>query len=309
MVKIGALKNLVFGLCYKTHKSNPKEKVMKKQLLTIAFACAFSAANAAITIVDEDFSGLPLGEELSNASWWGPSWNSGDVAYTIANADGPEGVVAVTKTTEVYAGRFYGGGLRDQIKSMPDLSGTDVTPADIQISFWVKGTSTENRGQVGFSILSFDTTGESAVETGAGYYNVPIAPEAWTQVSFTMADMRAGIPGHKTDGTAFDLSSDSYQVFFWTRNEFETGWPTQENEGHIWSFSIAELSVVADVEGTLDPTYGGYPVVDGWINTESFMGWLYVGYAPWLFASSLDKYIYLPEADLTESGSWIYISK
>jgi hypothetical protein len=282
---------------------------MNKTLLTLALGCTLSAVNGAVTIVDEDFTGLPLGEELGRASWWGPSWNSGDIAYTIANTDGPDGAVAVTKTTEVFAGRFYGGGLRDQSKPMPDLSGTGVTPDDIEISFWLKGTSTENRGQIGFSILSFDTSGESPVITGAAYYNVPVAPEEWTQVEFTMAEMAAGIPGHETDGKAFDLGADTLQIFIWTRNDYETGWPIQENEGHKWSFSIADLLIVANVEGTVDPTWAGYTVVDGWADTGDFMGWLYVGDDPWQFSLILDKHIYLPEADLSENGGWSYIPK
>jgi hypothetical protein len=287
--------------------------IMKHTRISLAFA-SFAALGlvhglgAAVVIVDEDFSSLPVGEELGRSSWWGPSWNGGDVAYSTVNADGPDGVLAITKTTEVFAGRFYGGGLRDQPKPMPDFGGATVTPADVQISFWLKGESTQERGQIGFSIVSFDTDGETNTETGAAYYKVPIAPAEWTEISFTMADMLDGIPGHGLDGKAFDLGADLYQIFIWTRNEFETGWPIQENEGHKWSFSIAQLSMVADVEGGA-PTWAGYPVVDGWVNTGEHLGRLQVELAPWVYSWSLGGYIYLPEDSVSETGSWAYFPR
>lgn len=49
----------------------------------------------------------------------------------------------------------------------------------------------------------------------------------------------------------------------------------------------------------------------GWIDTDSgdnvFMGSIYVNNAPWIYVQNLNKYIYLPEDFVTESGTWSYI--
>jgi hypothetical protein len=276
-------------------------------LFTSGMLCAGAGSlSANIVIIEDDFSSLPLDVELEDRStWWGPSWNSGDLAYTIVSLDGPDGVPAITKTTEVFAGRFYGGGLRNGLAAMPDFGGADVAPEDVRVTFWLKGTTTQDRGQVGFSILSFDTSGGSNVETGAAYYLVPIVPAEWTEISITMDQMQAGIPGNPTAGNAFDFTSDSFQIFFWTRNEHEMGWPIQENENHKWSFSVAALSVVAEVasQGT---TWAGFPVVAGWADTGDLMGLVQVEHAPWIYSADLASYVYMPEAAMDAGGMWMF---
>lgn len=277
----------------------------KSTLLTLALAGILNGLCGQTIILEDDFSSLPLGVDLDRSSWWGPSWNGGDIAYTQANLDGPDGAAAVTKTTEVYAGRFYGGGLRSAVYDLPDL-GSPVDPSTITVSFWLKGTSTQNRGQIGFSIIAFDSSSGSNVEAGAAYYLVPVAPADWTQITFTLDQAAAGIPGHGSDGIAIDWSvADKFQIFIWTRNDFETGWPIQENEGHIWSFSMAELSIIA--EGGSSPAWAGYPIVDGWVDTGAMAGLLQVESAPWVYSLDLGKYIYLDETYVGESGAWAYV--
>lgn len=284
---------------------------MKKSIitLTLAFAGLLGGLSAQTVILEDDFSSLPVGVDLADKStWWGPSWNGGDIAYSRVTLDGPGGIPSLTKTTEVFAGRFYGGGMRNAVLDMPALA-SPVDPSTITVSFWLKGASTESRGQVGFSIIGFDSSSGSNVEAGAGYYLVPIAPADWTQITFTMADMADGIPGHGTSGIPFDfVNADKFQIFIWTRNEFETGWPIQENEGHIWSWSIADLSIVAE-GGSGPATWAGFEIVDGWVDTGAFMGSLYVESAPWVYSLDLADYIYLPEEHVGEAGAWSYIFK
>lgn len=56
--------------------------------------------------------------------------------------------------------------------------------------------------------------------------------------------------------------------------------------------------------------WAGYPVTPGgYVDTGDFMGWLYVGYAPWIYSVSLDGYAYIREAEVTDSGAWVYVLK
>lgn len=61
--------------------------------------------------------------------------------------------------------------------------------------------------------------------------------------------------------------------------------------------------------GATEPvTWGGYEVDNlGWINTGAWMGYLNVTAAPWVWVNSLAKYIYMPEANVSTSGAWIYV--
>jgi len=56
-------------------------------------------------------------------------------------------------------------------------------------------------------------------------------------------------------------------------------------------------------------TWGGYAVNDGLVDTGDWMGWLYVGDAPWIFSYSLSGWIYTGEPIMVDPGSWVYFSK
>ena len=63
------------------------------------------------------------------------------------------------------------------------------------------------------------------------------------------------------------------------------------------------------IEGSASATFQGYDIVEGnWIDTGSYMGWLWIEFAPWIYSASLDSWIYLPaSASLEDAGAWIYI--
>lgn len=282
-----------------------RTKTLSSITLSIALATAAASSHAQVIIYEDDFSGLPVGEALTNQTWWGPNWNSGDLVTTTVNADGPDGGLAVTRRHEVFAGRFYGGGLRDTLKPAPALP-ESITAEDVTVSFSIKGSSTGSVGSVGFSVLSFTTTAGANTATGAFYYNIPFVPGEWTRYSVKMSEgTNVGIPGHGSINTAFDFNGlERIQIFVWTRNEFEPGWEIAENESHVWSFSLADISIVADVAA--ETTWNGYTVdASGWVDTGDFMGALYVEHDPWIWVHSLDQYVYLPQ--FGESGSWINV--
>jgi hypothetical protein len=282
---------------------------MKPLIALFGLLAATTGLSAQTTIYASNFDALPLGTNLTNQTWWGPNFNSGDIVFTRINEDGPGGVRAITRTQQVFAGRFYGGGIRDLVKDIPSLPGA-IDPADVKISFWIKGTSSQSRGAVGFSLVSFDTTVTPQIETGAGYYKLISTPAEWTLIEFTLADMAAGIPGHGTFGKPFNFSnSNRMQVYVWTRNVQEEGWPIQEDENHQWTFSLADIRVVLDAQSGGDPVWAGYPVVDGWVDSGDWMGHLYVGNAPWVYSHDFGRYVYLPEDAVTADGAWAHVLK
>lgn len=81
----------------------------------------------------------------------------------------------------------------------------------------------------------------------------------------------------------------------------------EDNVNDTGAWSYAQLSVPSS-----PGDYWGYWNNDGggWISTNAddsnFLDWLNVLKAPWIYSQSLEKYIYLPESNVTQSGSWLY---
>ncbi|MEX0327022.1 MAG: tetrathionate reductase family octaheme c-type cytochrome [Puniceicoccaceae bacterium] len=56
--------------------------------------------------------------------------------------------------------------------------------------------------------------------------------------------------------------------------------------------------------------WAGYPVTpEKAVDTGAWLGWMNVTYGDWVYSYSLGKYLYLPEAGVTEAGAWTYIMK
>ena len=59
---------------------------------------------------------------------------------------------------------------------------------------------------------------------------------------------------------------------------------------------------------TVGSTWAGFPVdSDNWTDTGDFLGWLFVGSAPWLYNLTLDGWMYVREEAVTDSGAWTYV--
>jgi hypothetical protein len=54
--------------------------------------------------------------------------------------------------------------------------------------------------------------------------------------------------------------------------------------------------------------WNGRPVDEnGWTDTGTSLGWLNVRHAPWTWSPSYQKWMYLPESNLAQAGTWTYI--
>lgn len=56
------------------------------------------------------------------------------------------------------------------------------------------------------------------------------------------------------------------------------------------------------------PTWAGFPLESSNdVDTGNWIGWLWVGEAPWVYSWRLRHWIYLPESFVTPQGAWTYI--
>lgn len=97
---------------------------------------------------------------------------------------------------------------------------------------------------------------------------------------------------------------------FLSPNDEFMGWGNTEIDGktverHCFEFFHEHLALESL---SASAVWAGFAVnQDGWVDTGDWMGWLYVGYAPWVWSQPLETFIYLPEESVSESGAWVYV--
>jgi len=80
---------------------------------------------------------------------------------------------------------------------------------------------------------------------------------------------------------------------------FEQGVP-EDNllpNGHL-----STIEIVGDFSGGGETWYGYEVDADGWAFTGDWMGWVNVIYDPWIWSTSLDKYVII-----TDDTGWVYV--
>jgi len=54
-------------------------------------------------------------------------------------------------------------------------------------------------------------------------------------------------------------------------------------------------------------TYGGYPILEGgFVDTGAWLGFLYVGDAPWVWSYSINNWLFMEEPEADSPGAWVY---
>ena len=68
-------------------------------------------------------------------------------------------------------------------------------------------------------------------------------------------------------------------------------------------------NVVVTVGGEAGPTWYGYAITDGFADTGSWLGWLYVEQAPWVYSYRLTGWLYAPAEQAVDAGGWFYTTQ
>lgn len=85
---------------------------------------------------------------------------------------------------------------------------------------------------------------------------------------------------------------------------------TTEYDGtNMDSGTITFKDLEAYVQGDEVAMWLGYEVVDGNANTDTFLGWVEVSEAPYIWSYSMNKYLYIPATEPSDGGEWIFINK
>ena len=81
--------------------------------------------------------------------------------------------------------------------------------------------------------------------------------------------------------------------------------------GSTWGDPAPLKLMEIEIESTgSGPAYGGYPVIEGgFVNTDDWMGYLYINDAPFVFSYSLSGWIYMDEPAPDATGTWMYVMR
>jgi hypothetical protein len=83
-------------------------------------------------------------------------------------------------------------------------------------------------------------------------------------------------------------------------------------QGYFDEFRLGDsFAAVTGVSGDQPMEWAGYPWFDesGYVDTGEFLGWVYVGDAPWIWVTGLDRYIYAEESGISDAGGWVFIGR
>lgn len=61
--------------------------------------------------------------------------------------------------------------------------------------------------------------------------------------------------------------------------------------------------------GGAPATWAGYPILNGWVDTDPMIGLLQVESAPWVYSLDMGKYLYMDASYVGTTGAWTWIPK
>lgn len=114
------------------------------------------------------------------------------------------------------------------------------------------------------------------------------------------------VPGFEVDGTT--PQSVDYFLIALSRGNLaaEKGQdPTYFDNIYV---DTTGVNATSPVEGGLGK-WGPFDIYDeaGNVDTGSWMGFVNIGFDPWIWSYSLNQYLYIDSNSITSSGSWVYV--
>lgn len=281
--------------------------IKSKTLMTAAFALAtasFASANTTI-LINTGFDGYD-GWVINSNLFVGGAWQQN--VGTYSGPDGPyqfEELLSVSGDGHVFS--FWDDESSDMIENYliqefnagPAGSATEsvFSTGDVIV---FKGSASATRSGADTS----DMTVRAFIKT-LGYNELGWAFQTKDEYS-SFHNIGATLEPFELSITFPDLEVDDslqiVQIGFEITGSFDG---TAMDTGTIY---FENLEGYIEGGATEPVTWGGYEVDNlGWINTGAWMGYLNVTAAPWVWVNSLAKYIYMPEANVSTSGAWIYV--
>lgn len=241
-----------------------------------------------------------------------------------------EGELANDRGTWIFVGRTANGSLRRALiqPSIPSLlqnSEISRVVLTLEMDKTVSGPSeiTLHRLTEGWNNGRVDAEGEegtgAAAEAGSTTWSRTNYPdEFWTTPGGSFVATPSAILTVDGPGAyAWESQGLIEDILFWRENpEQNFGWiligDESKQSAKRFFASSTDNSPRLFIVFTPQLVWAGFPWWDdaGSVHTGShFLGWINVVQAPWIFSYSLDKFVYLPEGNITAEGAWMYVPR
>lgn len=218
----------------------------------------------------------------------------------------------------LYDGTYYvyGGGPESSIRT--SANGTDYTVVVENSGLWLLGGIQLGSNALVYGTL-FEEPGNFSTRKGAIFElttdpTAPINPiiiENSVNTYVSDIDMDPATPTtlHATGANALLTSTDNGAT--WTADEVTSGNVADMSEmavgdGSRVAVGAAGIVYIGSGNGGGD-TWGGLPIVDGYVDTGSWLGWIQLTETPYVYSLTLNGWLYFPEPETDAPGAWIYI--
>ncbi|MEX0329914.1 MAG: formylglycine-generating enzyme family protein [Puniceicoccaceae bacterium] len=209
------------------------------------------------------------------------------------------GGVAVASQNEWYKAAYYdasSNGPADDWWLYPTRS--DLEPAFVEpnsdnpnsanLNFAVSGGPTDIAG------FPTDVGAYTAATTFVGAYDMAGNVTEFNDTIYQDSNQRViGSGGSFLDNPVFISSEGNVRT------------TTPGSELMQLGFRVTSLQPI----GASGTTWGLWPVDGGYVDTGSWMGWLWVDSDPYVWSFSLSQWLFVPGENVSQSGAWVYIQQ
>lgn len=167
---------------------------------------------------------------------------------------------------------------------------------------------------VSFSIRNTDPTDKFslALKVDGNWY---VSTASYGTTSNTWNSFSVN-PQTDTDWDQLEFNITSQQMIRGASSSLPSGGALQSVGLYLESVPSADtvrldsVSIEAQAAVISYNSWGGIePDPGGHINTGTWLGWIHVGYSPWLWSYSLNRWIYAPDPGPGFSGAWLFITQ
>ncbi|NDV62913.1 hypothetical protein G0Q06_10660 [Puniceicoccales bacterium CK1056] len=219
----------------------------------------------------------------------------------------------------LYQGTYYAYGSGPESSVLTSTNGTDFTTAVADSGLWLLG-GIELDGNALVYGVTFETPGDFSTRRGVVFEPTtnPSAPgnptiiETSNNTYISDIDQDPATPTtlYATGGYALLTSFDSGAS--WTADAVADGTVLFDMSemaiGDSGRVAVGAQGIYYLGGGNDSPTeWGGYPIVDGYVDTIGWTGLLYAEFAPWIYFVSLDNWAFIPEPGTEDAGGWVFI--
>ncbi len=258
---------------------------------------------------------VSLWQAMAFCNWLTNGQGNGDInsgSYQLTNPNGTintgavrdaagwaNGGVAVASENEWYKAAYYEPG--------PEGPETGYwlypTRSNLEPAWTLPNSDSSNSANMNSVVQLGNLFG---FPTDVGAYTLAISPYGAFDMAGNMDEWNDTIPESNPQGRILASGGSFFD------NPVFTGATSNRTilSGGGGRFSQRGFRVTSlyPIDGSV-PMWGLWPIEGGYVDTGSWLGWLWVQNDPWAWSLTMDNWVYCQAQNVTEDGGWVYLPK